>query len=105
MPVGLVDRVIAALSGNDAVVPTLEVADALWSAAGGSAEHPVASKSVFRVQTPQGFKLDATVDTYRHCGKSAADDAAIAAAAGIRVQIVNGSEKNIRLTRREAGGV
>ena len=53
---------------------------------------------LFRAQTPQGFHTDVLRDAHAAHGKGAADDVAVARAAGIDVAIVHGDAQNIKIT-------
>ncbi len=97
----LIDLVISALLENDAVVPGLEVSDALWKGDQQNVRNPVARDGLFRIQTPQGFRLASILEAYRSNEEAAADDAAIAAAANVPVHLVRGCPFNTKLTRRE----
>ncbi len=94
----LVDRVLDALREHAAVVPGIEIADALWRTDNFMAAEPVNRDGIMRVQTPQGFEMRTLLEAFRLRGGCADDDAAIAAAAGIDVRIVNGQEDNVKLT-------
>lgn len=95
----LIDRVIDALTDYDAVVPGIPVADALWRQDNHIINESVCRDGVIRVQTPQGFKISTLNRAYElSAGNSADDDAAIAAAAGIKVYVIKGQEDNMKLT-------
>ncbi|MCY3878630.1 MAG: bifunctional 2-C-methyl-D-erythritol 4-phosphate cytidylyltransferase/2-C-methyl-D-erythritol 2,4-cyclodiphosphate synthase [Rhodobacteraceae bacterium] len=97
----LIDDILRELEHTAAVVPALEVADALWKGDADTVAEPVRREGLMRVQTPQGFHLDSLLDAYRRFPDMAADDAAVAARAGMQIRIVSGSEDNVKLTRRE----
>lgn len=97
----LIDRVINALHHHSAVVPGIAISDALWRQNGGNIIESLKRDGVIRVQTPQGFNIQALREAYRLSGKETADDdAAIAIAAGIKVRVVDGQEDNVKLTTR-----
>ena len=59
---------------------------------------------VFRVQTPQTFRLSGIMKAYEQAerdGYTATDDAAVAEHAGVRVALVEGSPANNKITTRE----
>jgi len=59
---------------------------------------------VFRVQTPQTFRLDGIIRAYESAerdGYSATDDAAVAEHAGMKVALVEGSFANNKITTKE----
>jgi 2-C-methyl-D-erythritol 4-phosphate cytidylyltransferase / 2-C-methyl-D-erythritol 2,4-cyclodiphosphate synthase len=98
LPPRVVSDVLAALDAAPAALPALPVVDALWRAAGDRAAAPVARDGLWRAQTPQGFHFDAILAAYGDGGKEAADDVAVARAAGLEVRIVPGDEANFKIT-------
>ncbi|NDV01311.1 bifunctional 2-C-methyl-D-erythritol 4-phosphate cytidylyltransferase/2-C-methyl-D-erythritol 2,4-cyclodiphosphate synthase [Pseudoroseicyclus tamaricis] len=96
----LVARVLGALQTAEAAAPALPVTDALWR--GDStveASHP--RDGLWRAQTPQGFRFAAILAAHRAHEGEAADDVAVARAAGIEVAIVPGEEDNLKVTHPE----
>lgn len=94
----LIRRLIHALDQNTAAAPALPVTDALWRGEQGFVSGTQDRDALFRAQTPQAFHLDAILAAHRaHIGP-AADDVAVARAAGIAVAIVDGDEDNLKLT-------
>ncbi|WP_370343795.1 bifunctional 2-C-methyl-D-erythritol 4-phosphate cytidylyltransferase/2-C-methyl-D-erythritol 2,4-cyclodiphosphate synthase [Pararhodobacter marinus] len=94
----VIDGVVRALDQHPGAAPALPVTDALWQGENG---HVVAMRdrdNLFRAQTPQGFDYARLLAAYRAHAGDAADDVAIARAAGIPVWITQGSETNIKLT-------
>ncbi len=95
----LVARLLAALDGGaSAVAPGLPVIDALWRGAQGRVAGTVPREDLFRAQTPQAFRFDAILAAHRAHPGGAADDVAVARAAGLDVVIVEGEEDNFKLT-------
>ncbi|MDK1376691.1 MULTISPECIES: bifunctional 2-C-methyl-D-erythritol 4-phosphate cytidylyltransferase/2-C-methyl-D-erythritol 2,4-cyclodiphosphate synthase [unclassified Sinorhizobium] len=95
----------ALLSGADAVLPALAVADTLKRAdANGVVQETVARSNLYAAQTPQCFTLEAILSAHRAANGDAkadfTDDASIAEWAGIPVVIVEGMVDNIKLTLR-----
>ncbi len=94
----LVADVIAALDAAPAAFPALPVVDALWTAADGRALAPVPREGLWRAQTPQGFHFAAIRAAHHAHRGEAADDVAVARAAGLEVRLVPGDEANFKLT-------
>ncbi|TYB81648.1 bifunctional 2-C-methyl-D-erythritol 4-phosphate cytidylyltransferase/2-C-methyl-D-erythritol 2,4-cyclodiphosphate synthase [Maritimibacter fusiformis] len=98
----LIDRVIAGLAHSAGAAPALAVTDALWTGAGDRVTGTRDRAGLFRAQTPQGFRFAAIFAAHRgHKGGPAADDVAIARAAGLDVAIVEGEERNLKITGPE----
>ncbi len=94
----LVGAVLAALDTAPATLPALPVVDALWRAADGLATAPASREGLWRAQTPQGFRFAEILAAHRAHRGEAADDAAIARAAGLAVRLVPGEEANFKIT-------
>jgi 2-C-methyl-D-erythritol 4-phosphate cytidylyltransferase / 2-C-methyl-D-erythritol 2,4-cyclodiphosphate synthase len=93
----MIDRVLAALDTHDGAAPALPVTDALWRGDGlvtGTQDRA----GLWRAQTPQGFRFPAILAAHRALTGPAADDVAVARAAGLAVAIVPGDEDNIKIT-------
>ncbi|HEY5346836.1 MAG TPA: 2-C-methyl-D-erythritol 2,4-cyclodiphosphate synthase, partial [Rhizomicrobium sp.] len=98
----VIARVVAALEdGAQAAIPMLAVADTLRKR-GADGWTSVARDDLYRAQTPQGFHFDAIVQAHRaHAGENVTDDMALAELAGMKTEVVEGDEKNIKVTRKE----
>lgn len=72
--------------------------DALWLSEDGRAETPVPREGLWRAQTPQGFHFDRLLAAHLAHQGDAADDVAVARAAGLEVRVVQGSEANFKIT-------
>ena len=94
----VIRRVLAALDGHKGAAPALPVTDALWAGAAGLVSGARDRTGLFRAQTPQGFHFDAILAAHRAHQGDAADDVAVARAAGLEVAIVEGCEANLKLT-------
>jgi len=95
----LIRRVIAALrDGAQAAAPGVPENDALWQGADSRVTGLQERTGLFRAQTPQGFAFPAILAAHRAHTGAAADDVAIAHAAGIEVRIVDGDDDNIKIT-------
>jgi 2-C-methyl-D-erythritol 4-phosphate cytidylyltransferase/2-C-methyl-D-erythritol 2,4-cyclodiphosphate synthase len=85
-------------AGAVAAAPALPVTDALWTGAGGHVTGTRDRADLFRAQTPQGFDFATILAAHRAHAGDAADDVAVARAAGISVAIVEGDEDNLKIT-------
>ena len=111
VPVSVVDAVLDALGDVAGACAALPVVDALWSSRNGMAGQPVSRDGLWRAQTPQGFRFADILAAHRADDGTAADDVAVARAAGLEVRFVEGSERNFKITtpadvaraRREVG--
>ncbi len=97
-PRDLVERVLAALDHAPAAAPALPVTDALWRGAEGQVTGTQDRTGLWRAQTPQGFRFAEILAAHRAHPGGAADDVEVARAAGLAVDIVTGSEDNLKLT-------
>lgn len=96
---GTIARIIAALAVSDGAVAAVAVNDTVKRAAGAHIIETVPRAGLWRAQTPQGFRFPSILAAHRDFGEAVAtDDAAIAEAAGLTVQIVPSSEANIKVT-------
>ncbi len=92
---GLISRVIEAAVQNGAAAPAVPVTDTLRWISGG-----VLSRSqVMAMQTPQAFRYDILVKSYRQEFSSAfTDDVSVVEAAGYGVEFVEGDVSNFKIT-------
>ncbi len=98
VPHAVVARVLSALHHAPGAAPALPISDALWLGAEGRVEGARAREGLFRAQTPQGFHFGPILAAHRASVGQAADDVAVARAAGLDVAIVEGDEDNLKLT-------
>lgn len=66
--------------------------------------HTADRSDLYEIQTPQGFRFAQLYDSYIKAEKDgfvATDDASLAEHAGVRVLLVRGSKKNIKVTEKE----
>ena len=66
--------------------------------------HTADRSGLYEIQTPQGFRFAQLYDSYIKAEKDgfvATDDASVAEHAGVRVLLVRGSKKNIKVTEKE----
>ncbi|WP_172295261.1 bifunctional 2-C-methyl-D-erythritol 4-phosphate cytidylyltransferase/2-C-methyl-D-erythritol 2,4-cyclodiphosphate synthase [Pseudoruegeria sp. HB172150] len=95
----IIADVIAALEDNQGAAPALAVTDALWRGDDGIVTGLQPRDGLLRAQTPQGFHFDPILAAHRAHGGAAADDVEVARAAGIKVAMVPGEERNLKLTQ------
>lgn len=94
----LIERVLGALQTSVAAAPALSVTDALWRGDGERVQGTHPRDGLYRAQTPQGFRFAPILAAHRAHAGDAADDVAVAMAAGLDVAIVEGEEENLKLT-------
>lgn len=94
----VINDVIAALETNKGAAPGLPVTDALWTAAQDEVTGTQDRTGLYAAQTPQGFRRQDIIAAYAAYDGVAADDVAVARAAGITVAITAGSADNIKIT-------
>ena len=98
----VIDGVIGALATSPAAAPALMVSDALWRGEAGLVSGVQDRTGLYRAQTPQGFHFPAILAAHRAATDlEAADDVAIARAAGMAIAIVPGEERNLKITTPE----
>ena len=98
VPAEVVAAVIDALDTAPGAFAALPVVDALWRAEDDRALGPLPRDGLWRAQTPQGFHFERILAAHRERASDAADDVAVARAAGLEVRIVLGSEANYKIT-------
>ena len=101
IPPGTIPALLAALKEFPGAIPAVAVADTLKRVVRGVITATVPRDGLFRAQTPQAFHFAALLAAHRSGLTAATDDAALLEAAGKTVQIVAGSEDNIKLTYPE----
>jgi 2-C-methyl-D-erythritol 4-phosphate cytidylyltransferase / 2-C-methyl-D-erythritol 2,4-cyclodiphosphate synthase len=94
---GTIIRLIRALDIHTGAAPALAVTDALWRG-GDTVEQAVPRDGLFRAQTPQAFQYEAILAAHRTHPGGAADDVEVAGHAGIEVAIIEGDERNLKIT-------
>ena len=100
---GTIDQLLAALeNGAKAVIPGVQVADTLKLSADNVILDTVDRTNLWRAQTPQAFEFKGILAAHQALSsENLTDDAAIAEASGIAVEIVQGSEDNFKITTAE----
>jgi 2-C-methyl-D-erythritol 4-phosphate cytidylyltransferase/2-C-methyl-D-erythritol 2,4-cyclodiphosphate synthase len=99
----VIGAVVAALEdGADGALPMLAASDTLRRRDADGRWSPVPRDNLFRAQTPQGFVYDKILKAHRqHAGQDVTDDVALAELAGMAVTMVEGEERNLKVTRKE----
>ncbi|WP_394552840.1 2-C-methyl-D-erythritol 4-phosphate cytidylyltransferase [Agromyces sp. MMS24-JH15] len=99
-PALLFDEVVAAVrSRGHGIVPALDVVDTVKRVGGGGRVLDTVDRSTLKaVQTPQGFPREALERAYVEAVGEHTDDASIAAAAGIPVDVVPGDARAFKVT-------
>ena len=100
----LIDRVIEGLTREHAVCPAIPVTDTLKQAKSGFITKTADRSKLFAAQTPQGFHFSLIHDLHKKAAKEKnatfTDDASLAEWAGLKVQLVEGSARNHKLTTK-----
>lgn len=99
LSLSMISTLVAALSEYDAAAPALPVADALKSQTSGHLS-TVPRDGLYRVQTPQAFRLTTIRDAIEAPG-SFVDDLEAVEAAGARVTLVPGDARLHKITYSE----
>ncbi|HAE25930.1 MULTISPECIES: bifunctional 2-C-methyl-D-erythritol 4-phosphate cytidylyltransferase/2-C-methyl-D-erythritol 2,4-cyclodiphosphate synthase [Hyphomonas] len=95
----MIDTLVSALTEHDAAAPALPVSDALKSQASGHLS-TVPREGLFRVQTPQAFRLS-TIRAALETSDSYVDDLEAVEAAGARTTLVPGDARLHKITYAE----
>lgn len=98
VPLEAISAVLGALNKAEGAFAALPIVDALWKAEDGLASSAVAREGLWRAQTPQGFHFNRILEAHRAYQGEAADDVAVARDAGLSVRVVQGSERNFKIT-------
>jgi 2-C-methyl-D-erythritol 4-phosphate cytidylyltransferase/2-C-methyl-D-erythritol 2,4-cyclodiphosphate synthase len=102
----ILDRVLAALERAPGAIAAVPLADTLKRAdPAGRIAATLDRAGLWRAQTPQGFRFDAILDAHEAAATAGredlTDDAAAAEWAGMAVELVEGSDTNVKLTTAE----
>jgi 2-C-methyl-D-erythritol 4-phosphate cytidylyltransferase len=95
----LIEACLAGLRDAAGAISAVPLADTLKRTKGTVIEATVAREELWRAQTPQAFTAPALREAHaRAAGVDATDDAALVEQAGGRVVVVQGDERNIKIT-------
>ena len=99
----VIEDVVAALqAGADGALPMVAASDTLRRRSPDGRWSLVDRENLYRAQTPQGFGYAKILKAHRdHAKEEVTDDVALAELAGLKVEMVEGEEKNIKVTRKE----
>lgn len=97
---GMITALLDALDGADAAAPALPVADALKRSSGNRLE-TVDRDGLYRVQTPQAFRLGLIRRALAASGPDLVDDLAAVESLGARVTLVPGDARLHKITYPE----
>ena len=97
----LISSIIDSLEIFDCVIPVLPITDALWEIDKSKINlvKSLDRGTFITAQTPQGFNRKKILKAYKNNYFTAADDAAIALKAGMRVSTIDGEPSNIKITQ------
>jgi 2-C-methyl-D-erythritol 4-phosphate cytidylyltransferase / 2-C-methyl-D-erythritol 2,4-cyclodiphosphate synthase len=101
IPRGTIPALLAALRESPGAIPAAPVADTLKRVVRGVITDTVPRSGLFRAQTPQAFRFPALLAAHRSGLTGATDDASLLEAVGATVEVVPGSDDNIKLTYPE----
>lgn len=98
----LIDRVLDALDEAPGAIPALPLRDTVKRGGDGLVRETLDRASLWRAQTPQGFRYREILAAHRAAaGSDLPDDAAVAERAGLAVRLVEGSEENFKVTTND----
>lgn len=98
-----ISAVLAVLARGSAAIVGVPLADTLKRVEDHVVTTTISRAGLWRAQTPQGFRFQEILHAHRQALKTApetdfTDDAMIAEHAGLRVEMVQGSEDNFKIT-------
>ena len=101
IPEGTIPALLAALREAAGAIPAAPVADTLKRVDRGVIIETVSRTGLFRAQTPQAFRFPVLLAAHRSGLTGTTDDASLLEATGESVEVVPGSDDNIKLTYPE----
>ena len=97
----MIDRVVRAANTYGAAAPAVPVKDTIKVVQGGVVNHTPDRSTLRAVQTPQVFDLDllrGALQKAREDGAEVTDDCSAVERLGMSVKIVEGDERNLKVT-------
>lgn len=105
VPASVVGAVIDALEHEVGAIAALPLVDSLKRGSDGEIQDSVARESLWRAQTPQGFRFPEILAAHRTLaagdGEALTDDAAVAQAMGHAVKLIEGATESFKVTTAE----
>ena len=100
---GLIDRILSELDVHQGVIPGMKVVYTIKKAdENGVIQQTIPRRSLWEIQTPQGFCFDLIYDAYNKVQSQKidiTDDAMAVELLGGNVKIIEGNKENIKITR------
>lgn len=98
----IIDGLIEVVEVAGAVIPALKVTDTIKYMGTDKIDSTLDRNYLYRAQTPQAFRYKAIFMAHRRFeNENLTDDSAIAEKSGLQVRIIEGSEKNFKITTSE----
>lgn len=92
-----INLLLEALEAHDAAAPALPITDAIKRHEGGALS-TIDRTNLFRIQTPQAFRLNVLRDALARSSKAYVDDLEAVEASGASVKLVSGTERLSKIT-------
>jgi len=98
----IINNLIKVVDVSGAVIPALKVTDTIKYMDTDKIDSTLNRNYLYRAQTPQAFRYKAIFMAHRRFEiENMTDDSAIAEKSGLQVRIIEGSEKNFKITTSE----
>ena len=94
----LIIKIINSVKHFGAAAPGMKVTDSIWKKNNKVISGVQNRDNFLKAQTPQGFFTKDIIKNYEKVKKEPSDDVELAVNNGLRVRIVEGDEKNIKIT-------
>lgn len=97
----IIDRVVRAANTYDAAAPAIPVKDTIKVVSGGLVKETPDRSALMAVQTPQAFDFDLLRGALKKAeadGASVTDDCSAVERTGMKIKIVEGDERNLKVT-------
>ena len=94
----LIIKIINSVKHFGAAAPGMKVTDSIWEKNNKVISGVQNRDNFLKAQTPQGFFTKDIIKNYEKVKKEPSDDVELAVNNGLRVRIVEGDEKNIKIT-------
>jgi 2-C-methyl-D-erythritol 4-phosphate cytidylyltransferase/2-C-methyl-D-erythritol 2,4-cyclodiphosphate synthase len=94
----LIKKIISETLTKGAAAPGIKVTDSLWRGKNNVVLNTEDRLNIYTAQTPQGFFNKDIINNYKTIRNEPSDDVELAINNGLHVTIVEGDEKNIKIT-------